>query len=342
MELRSRVERLQEVGDVTRVERDLDLLAVVRDRQLDLRLPDVGGLTVQLQRPLGKREVDAAAFLVGHDLRLTDRGVERSNHHVDLGIERIGDDLAPVGEATLHELTRDRCPSTTHGNVVGVDGDVSFGLAIGQATLDQRHCLRWHDGRSRRLGGGANHLAIARNDGQPAAVGCGKRGSLGSEFDLYATECVTRALGVGGEDRAMNQLLQDAGLHHEVLFVLEGRDGREVGRVFDRQTELAVSAANPDRVGGDLQLDDIVGQLTQHRQDASGRQQGLTARIGFDFGQVAADADLTVVADQSGFATDNLQLDVLEDVLGRAAWHDSGDGLEGVGERSSLTGQLHG
>ena len=165
-----------------------------------------------------------------------------------------------------------------------MDGDVSFSLTIGQAAFDQRHRLRGHDGRSRWLGGGTDHLAVAGDDGQPAAIGRGERGSFRSEFDLHAAECVARALGIGGKNRAMNQLLQNAGLHDEVLFILESRNGREVGRVFGRQPELAVSATNPDRVGGDLQLHNIVGQLTQHRQDASGRQQGLAARIGFDFG----------------------------------------------------------
>ena len=65
-------EHFEEVVDESRVERDRNRLAAVRDRELDSRLADFGGLAGQHERAVAEREIDAAAFFARDDRRLSD------------------------------------------------------------------------------------------------------------------------------------------------------------------------------------------------------------------------------------------------------------------------------
>ena len=86
--------------------------------------------------------------------------------------------------------------------------------------------------------GGAFHL------GQPAAVGADGGEQVVLPFELHAAQGVAAALVVGGEDGAADQLAEEPAREFVAGRFAELGDRRELGRIGDRQLELAALAAD--------------------------------------------------------------------------------------------------
>src|SRR5205823_10252197 len=129
----------QGVGQVAGVEGDLDGLAVVGDRQVDVRAADVGGLAGELEHAVGELEVDAPALLAGDDRGLLDRHAQVGDlGEADLDLDVAGEDVLVAGEPTLDQPAVDDGllgPDQHRGP--RLDGQVDRGVVVVEVAFDQ-------------------------------------------------------------------------------------------------------------------------------------------------------------------------------------------------------------
>ena len=129
-------------------------------------------------------------------------------------------------------------------------------VVIVQVALDQLQRLDRDDREAGRGWRVVLGVGRGRHPGQPTAVGAHHGDGFGRQLDQDAAQGVAGALDVGREDRPPDQLLQIGGGHDMIARRGEVGDLREEVRVFHRQGELRVQAADhqPIVLGLDRQL----------------------------------------------------------------------------------------
>ena len=162
-------------------------------------------------------------------------------------------------------------------------------------------------------------LAVGRGDilRQPTPVGADHGDRLGRQLDQHAPQGVPRALHVGGEDGAADQLLEVGRRDHMVGGRAEVGHLREEARILHRQGELRMQAPDhqPIVLGFDRQLHVAAGP--QDRTDLGRRQDHRAGPLDLHAEHPVANPDFQVRPheNRAGVGVGD-QLDVLEDRLG--------------------------
>src|SRR5262249_13956713 len=132
-------------------------------------------------------------------------------------------------------------------DVVLANGELDFAAIFGEGSLEELHGSRGYDGHIADGRRAADCLGRAFHFGEAAAIGADGCEYVVLPFELDAAQGVAAALVVGGEDRTADQLTEETGRDFVADGFAELGDGRELGRILNRELELAALAADGRR-----------------------------------------------------------------------------------------------